>query len=362
MTSILGVLRNVDPNTPVSKLSEGIIYDAVNQVVEKWNVDANAVIGLFTAGRTTDKASEFLALAGNSEMAEVEPGSSPEPVTATGGNTVGFPLNTLARSVVGNFVTTAYMTTEKFSQQTDQILIAAAKSLRKKLLKRIFNNAPESFTDKEVYNAGAVTVYPLANGDGFIYNTMDGSFTEDTTVSNYFFSGYAASAISDTNNPFKTLGNQLWKYNGYGEGNQIFIINVDQREKVQSLTSFMKSGDAGVSYGADTDLALAQANIGSMTFIGRIDQYGPVYVWGNQPTGYITALKADPIEPAIKRRTDTAESGLPQGLFIKQYQDFQMNTHYEGWLRVGFGGYNRVGAAVMFLDAVGPYTVPATYA
>jgi hypothetical protein len=194
-----------------------------------------------------------------------------------------------------------------------------------------------------------------------VYPPVIGTDSE-ATDDHYLESGYAASAISDTNNPFVTIRDELEEHFGIpSDGSNIVVfVNNAQTAKVEALTDFVEVGDRFVIPGDNVDqLTGLPANLPGRV-LGRVSGCWAVE-WRWMPANYMTGIHMDAPRPIVAR-VDPADTGLGTGLqLVEVDREYPLQkSHYRH--RVGFGVGNRLNGVVMELGTGGTYTIPTAYA
>ncbi len=190
-------MRNVD---------QALIYNAVRDYLNITNGYRRTAYGLFVSG-TTEKISERIQLGMTGKMQRTRSsGAKPDAVRRSGSWDVGYPLEEFSDAVNTSDVDFAYMTPAEFQAHIDGVINRANETYRFEIFRRLMKNTDDTFTNER---DPSVTVKPLANGtSGELYWPVAGTNT-DATANYYAESGYAASAISDTNNPIATITDAL---------------------------------------------------------------------------------------------------------------------------------------------------------
>jgi hypothetical protein len=230
---------------------------------------------------------------------------------------------------------------------------------RHEVLYRVFNNTQDTFTDKR---HGTLTIETIANGDSVLYPPVEGSESE-ATEDHYLESGYASAAISDTNNPVKTLVEDL-VHHGVNRTEDIpvaIMINPAEVTAISALTNFVPYISGQINSGADTD----QVNLPSRAIpgkiIGYVRGYAWISVWNWMPANYMVAVNLEAPQP-IKMRVDPAETGLGGGGLQLLPEERNGVLTFNAWrLRFGLGAANRLSCAVMELGTGGTYSIPTAY-
>jgi hypothetical protein len=238
------------------------------------------------------------------------------------------------------------------------VFIQDQNTVRFEMLKALFNATERTFVD-EIH--GSLLIEPLANADAVTYPALPGVETPATDT-HYLESGYAASAISDTNNPFLTIRNEIREHFPQAAQDIVVFINSAQTAKVEDLTDYDPVGDANVRPGADADQVVnLPAGLPGMV-IGRTNNVW-VAEWDWIPSGYALGVNVAPGVPApLIMRVDPEETGLGQGLQLVATDDQHPweSSHYSH--RFGLGVGNRLNGVAFEFGSGGTYTVPTAYA
>lgn len=342
----------------INTLGQRVVYDAAIQLLEQYNAALNAAMGVFVE-RTTEDYKIRYKLPGGGRLQRRGGQAQSGAKKAYGAWDVALPLEDFGDQLVGDDVTLAYMTMDEFDRHLDTIMLADVNTVRFEMFKSIFNNTARTFVDP-LY--GSLTIQSLANGDSVTYPPVEGSETE-ATDDHYLESGYAAASISDSNNPFATIRDELEEHFGGGAsgGSNIAVfINNAQTAKTEALTDFDPVAQRFVSEGSNSDVADKGLPAG---LPGKLLGYtNGVWVieWRWVPANYMLGLHLDAPKPLLQR-VDPAATGLGQGLQLVATDDeypFEA-SHYRH--RFGLGVGNRLNGVVMELGTGGTYTIPTAY-
>lgn len=343
--------RNVD---------KSLLYDAVTDFVAHAVEETRMAQALFVQG-TTEKITEKYKLPMRGRMSKIKAGASPTPRTVVGAWDVGYDLENHEDMFQMTDVDFNYMTPDAFNNHIVGIVTIYQDTLRYEILRHLFNNTTLTFADDRF---GDISVRPLANGDSAVYPPAVGGSTERTALQQYLASGYASSAISDVNDPIKTLKALFVANFGVVQGgsNVIALINPNQEDKISALTDFIATPKRDVSRASDTEYTvggLQRLNSLSAEVIGSLHGVD-VATWSFIPEDYILAV--DGMNPApLKQRVDLSGTGLGSGALQLMESGNHAGQMYNRWrARMGFGVANRLNGAVMHLTA-GSYTVPSDY-
>lgn len=343
-----------------STVGQDVIYQVAADWVADRNADLQAATSAFISGMTEDFKARYRLPGGGFLQRRDEKGRFNN-VKVTGKWDVGFPLEDFGAAIGGDDVANAYMTAEELSLHVSTVVSQNVNTVRFELLRRLLNNTQRSFTDKI---RGTILVEPLANGDTVVYPPVLGSNTE-ATDDHYLESNYAASAISDTNDPYSTIANELTEHFGAvaGNSNIAVFINNAQAGVTRDLSEFVAFTDMGVIPGDDTATVANMNADGTLPgrVLGRMQDSGVwVMEWRHVPALYMIGIDVD-AEAPLKMRVDPAAVGLGQGLQLVGI-DEQFPYSNANWRnRFGIGAANRLNGVVMELGVGGTYTIPTGF-
>lgn len=332
------------------------VYDIAMEHVAMQNAALQQVLSIFIGEETSDYKRRY-KLPGSGRLQRMGANGAPGAVKANGEWDIALPLEDFGAAVAANRINRAYMTAAELSLHIDTVLIQNVNTLRYEMLRALFNSTAGTFVD-ELW--GSLTIQRLANGDSVVYPPVQGSESE-AADNHYLESGYAASAISDTNDPYVTIVDELEEHFGTPtSGSEIVVfINNAQRAKTEALTNFVEVTDRHVVPGANTDTVTGLPVLPGRT-IGRHKAGATVQEWRWIPANYQLAIHLGAPKPLIKR-IDPPDTGLPSGLtLVAEDEEFPFKTSY--WShRFGFGVGNRLNGVVMKLGTGGTYSVPSGY-
>jgi hypothetical protein len=343
-------LRNAD---------QQLVFDTTNQYIEMANQAHLLAMSAFVDPTPTTVAKERFKLPMTGRMQRVSEISAGKSVATYGGNDVAYPLENYMDRLALSDVDAAYLDPGSFQAHVDGMLSRAAAAKRHEILRRLFKNTDDTFVDPRL---GSLTVVPLADGGAELY-PVEGSDSLATDT-HHLESGYAAADISDTNNPYETLVNELVEHgtNMTDDVPVVAFIHPDQQNKTEALTNFVPYIPSQIAPGADTDDVLMPSRPIPGKVIGYIRGLCWVSVWRWVPTNYILATNLEGPAP-LKMRVDPVETGLGNGGLILLPEERHGQLTFNSWrLRFGIGTANRVGAAVMELGTGGTYGIPTEYA
>lgn len=356
--SIFGLLGLADNDRAfMAQIGQRVAFDAAEEYVRLHNAEVEQFLAVFLEA-TTEEYKERYKLPGGGRMQRRGGQAQSGAVKPYGGWDVAYPLEEFGDQLATDEVQAAYMTAGHLNNHMLTMRVRDMNNVRFEVLRALFNNTQRTFEDDHY---GNLLIEPFANGDAVVYPPVFGSESQ-TTDNHYLASGYAASGISDTNNPFVTIRKELEEHFGTpaGFGNTVAFINDAQVDKVEDLTDYVPLDDRFVKPGQDT----ATLADGLPTVPGRIiGRSNGVWIveWRWIPANYILAIDLDQPRP-LKRRVDPAGTGLPRGLsLITESDEYPFaKAHYRH--RFGLGVANRLNGVAMELTADASYDIPAAYA
>jgi len=359
MSTILGLAGlTASDYAYVNNANQELLYRGIEQYVSMANHDITVAASAFVDPIPTTNFKERYQLTMSGRMQRTSEETAGKPVARSGGWDVAYPLYNYHESVGLSDVDLAYMTPAELQAHVDGVIARSKNAKRHEILYRLFNNTQLTFTDKR---HGSLTIEPVANGDSALYPPVEGSDSE-ATEDHFLESGYAASAMSDTNNPYKTLVDDL-VHHGTNTTDDIPIvafIHPDQQTLTEALTNFVPYIPRQIQAGQDTDRILMPARPVPGKIIGYIRGMCWVSVWNWIPTSYIAAVNLAAPQP-LKMRVDP-QASLGSGNLVMLPEERNGVLTFNSWrLRFGIGASNRLGAAVMELGIGGTYSIPSAY-
>lgn len=339
----------------VNTIGQRVVYDAVTELLSEYTADLEAAKRVFIE-RTTEEYKFRYKLPGGGRMQRRGGQGRPGAVKANGNWEVALPIFDFGDAVADDDIAIAYMTLQELDRHLDTILIRNTNTVRHEMLYSLFNNTMRPFEDE---HWGTLNVQPLANGDSAKYPPVLGSMSE-ATENLYLESGYAASAISDVNNPLVTIRNKLESHFGATQGGSSVVVFVSQDEtaKVEALADFEPVPDRFLELGDNVNVPRDLPSVPGR-ILGRSNGCW-VVEWRWIPSGYMFGMHLDAPKPLLER-VDPVDTGLGQGLqlvAIHAAHPFQEAFYRH---RFGLGAGNRLNGVVMELGTGGTYTIPTVY-
>lgn len=334
-----------------------LLYDAVRMYVDRINSEIVRVNPIFIQEQTEAVKERYqLPMGGRMNERSQSGGTRGVAVRRAGNWDVGYPMNDFDEQVAATDIEIAYMSPAEFDAHVEGVATRYVNEMRWRILHAMFDNVQASFAD---FKLGTVTVEPLANGDSVVYPPTLGSMTE-ATDNHYLESGYAASAISDTNNPYVTVVEELTEHFGRETGgrNIVTFINQAQRALTEDLTDFTPVPDNFILVGDNVDVPTRLPSVPG-EIIGRTNGAW-VVVWDWIPANYLLSVHLEAPAPC-KLRVDPEGTGLPRGLAPVVKDDSHPIESMEWRARFGIAVGNRLNGVSMELGTGGTYTIPTAY-
>lgn len=357
MSGIFGVL-NLNDTDRVFMATEGqtVVLDLIQAHIALVNSEVDRLASIFVDKVTTDNKRRYKLPGGGflqRRFSQAQAGA----IKQTGQYDVAFPLEDFGAQIAASDIDMAYMTVQDLDKHISTVTEQNVATVRFELLKALFNNVVGTFIDPLW---GSLSIQPLANDDAVVYPPVVGSATE-ATEDHYLESGYAASAISDTNNPYVTIEAELLHHYGFTQGNDpvAVFIHGDQVAVTQDLTDFVELTDSFIVPGSQTAILSPIPTGYPGRIIGRTNGCWIVQ-WNWIPTGYMLGINFNEMPP-LEKRVDPADTGLGTGLQLVVTDEIYPWERSFWRHRFGYGSANRLNGVVMELASGGTYTIPTIY-
>lgn len=360
MSAIFGHLNISDTDRVFSStVGQRVIFDAATEYINRINAELAAVTAIFIDENTSEFKRRY-KLPGGGYLQRRGPDGRFAAVKAYGSWDVAFPLEDFGAQMSWNDVDRAYMTVGELDRHIQTVTLQSRNTQRFELLKAILNNTADTFTDPL---QGSLTIQPLANGDSVTYPPVLGAAAEATEDHYLESTSYAYTAISDTNNPIKTIVDELEEHFGTPDGGSNIVVFINQEETpyIEDLTDFDPVTDRFVRPGQDTDIPVNLPARMPGRIVGRCSGAW-IVEWRSIPAMYMIGIDADAPKPLVQR-IDPADTGLGQGLIlVPNVDDDQFPFHNSFWRnRFGLGAGNRLNGVVLELGTGGTYSIPSGY-
>ncbi len=360
MSGIFGILGLSDTDRSfVNTIGQRAVYDAASQLLAQYNDELNSAMSVFVETTTEDFKFRY-KLPGGGRL-QRRGGQAPSgSVKAYGSWDVAFPLEDFGAALGGDRVSLAYMTVQELDRHLNTIFTQDLNTVRFEMLYAMFHKTQRTFVDPI---QGSLSIEGFANGDTVTYPPVQGSESE-ATEDHYLGSAYAASAISDTNDPFVTIVDELEEHFGatVGGSNIAVFINNAQWAKTRALSDVNEISDSYLRMGASQNVPIdLPANLPG-TLRGRHNKGCWIVEYRWIPANYMLGVHLDAPKPLLQR-VDPADTGLPRGLNLVATSDESPLQDAQYVHRFGFGCGNRLnGVAMDMSNADSDYDIPTSYA
>lgn len=358
MANIYGLLGlNDGQRVMLSSIGQSAVYGAVQQYLAAYNAEIQTAMNIFVDENTSDYKRRYV-LPGGGMLQRRGGQTQSAAVKASCAWDVAFPLEEYGAQVAATLVDYAYMSSQDLARHLDSVRIQDLNTVRFAMLQALLNSSARTWTDPLW---GSLTIQPLANGDSVTYPPVLGSQSE-ATENHYIGSNYAASSISDSNDPIVTIVDELQEHFGAptGGGNIAVFVNNAQRAKLAALTEFIDLPDNFVRVGANTATPeTVPANLPGR-IIGRHNAGAWVVEWRQMPAAYMLGLDLDAPAPLVVRE-DPADTGLPRGLTLVSDNSVYPFTQSHYSHRFGVGVGNRLNGVAVQLVASTSYSTPSGF-
>lgn len=355
MSGIYGIIGVPDGDPSyVNTIGQVQVFEAAQKFLEMHNEDLDKAYSVFFETSVEIFKERYYAPGGG--RLQLRSGHTQSAaVKATSSWDVAYPLFDYGAQIAFTDVAIKKLKLPMLQRHLDTVRIQDMNTFRYEMLYAIFNSNTRAITDEE---HGSLTVMPLANGDSdTLYPPVIGSETQ-ATDNHYLESGYAATAISNSNNPYLTIREELAEH--WGDGDVAVFINPAETPETEALSDFDPVNDRYVRPGANTD-QIENSDFPNVPgkVIGRVSDVW-VVEWRYIPASYMVGI--DLMMPGpLKKRLDPAEQGFAEGLeLVSKDSRFPFDqSHYRN--RFGVGAGNRLNGVVMELGTGGTYTIPTAY-
>lgn len=351
MATIFGAMNISDVDVFSDSAGQMSAWTIINEYLTATQIDSDKAYSIFVAGETTDHTSRaFLPTGGYMQASRNT--SRPGARKLTGSWDVAFPIEDLRDQWAIDDVALAYMSAMQADANVKSLAQHYVNSKRLLILKALLNKTNATFTDEL---RGDLTIRRLANGDGSLFPPVLGT-VDAAEETHYIGSNYASSAISDTNNPFVTIRDELEEH--YGDAQIVAFVNNAQRAKIEALTAFIERTPSWTVPGADTTTVGGSIPGLPGRAIGSINDV-LVVEWRWIPADYILGVALDQPAPLMKR-VDIPASLRGFQLAAKQMEFPLIESFYRA--REGYGVMNRLNGVAIHVNASTTYTNPTAYA
>jgi len=354
MTVIAGALniQNAE-RVRINTVGQDVVFEIAAQYAQRASQEVLLASSVFVQGMT-ENYQERYKLGGSGYMSKSAGYDSAPAFKATGEWDVAYPLYQVHEALVATDVDLGYFTVAELDLQIGAKITRWRNQYRRDLLTALFKNTTTSFADPL---HGTLTVQPLANGDAVVYPPRVGAVTE-ATDDHYLETGYAVAAISNTNNPAKTLRAELSEHfeEAVGGSNVVMWADATTVDALSGLTDYVPVQDNYIRAGANADIPQNLPSVPG-TIRGRLSGVW-VVEWAAIPANYAYGQFLGAPAP-VKMRVDPSDTGFVQGALYLVQSDEKYPFRNSVWRsRYGFGVGNRLNGVCLEFGTGGTYTIP----
>lgn len=355
MFGYLGLEQLFEDQSQISDLTP--IWAQAEEAIRAYNAEMQKFIAPFA--QPTTQAQFRYKLPGGTNYQPLDDKGNPLPVSGFGHYDVGLPLRGAGTAFGDNLVTRAKLTPNEIARRTLEAVRADLDWMRRHMMAALFTNTDYPFSSVLTPEESDVIVRPLATvASGIEWLKRDGTMGTDE---HYLAQ---ASSISDTNNPFPVIYEELAEHpqNNVSAGAPVVAyIPTNLQESVMGLTSFIPTARMYIKEGSDTAVAVAGSQYGYfgdfLGIVGGANNSVVVRVWSHLPSNYIFAhaIGAGPIL-GMRQFPEPELQGV-----IATMRDVDGNYMEMQFRRfAGFGVLNPIGACVMRIGNAS-YAIPSGY-
>jgi hypothetical protein len=340
----------------IAQYGEDRAWSEVNAAMMAHNRQMLEILGVLVE-RTPDRQRRY-GSAASKNMQVADQFGRPQAQKVTAGVTLGFPLRLYEDALqwTRKFVQ-APGSAQQLAAEFDAILDADRRQVMYEIKSALFGPTNYTFTDVLIDNV-ALAVKRLANADSAaIPLGPNGESFNAATHTHYLFTASTALAAADLSALISTVLEHT------NRGTVQVWINSAQETAVRGLTGFVADIAAYIVRGGAATTDVTDQTLDLMNPQNRrIGMFGAAEIWVKPyiPSGYLAAISVgNPEAPIVFR---FREGG---GDLQLVFEDDNHPLRARGYEReFGCAVYNRVGAAVLFVDAgsAGAYTAPSLVA
>jgi hypothetical protein len=176
--------------------------------------------------RSVTFAKKRYKLPSGSTLQPLDQWGNPLPKQPSGSYEVALPIQGGGTAWGDNRVTRAKMTVADANDFTWMVMTEDMDWMARHVLAAIFTNITWTYTDDND-EIGDLTIQPLANNDSVVYTRKGGQSSTD----NHFLA--QANAISDTDNPFPTIKNELMEHPS-NSGDVVSYVPTNEVDDIKS--------------------------------------------------------------------------------------------------------------------------------
>jgi len=359
MSGIFGVLGVEDTEAALlDNIGQGLVFDAINDVLSYHNADVVAATSVFVKGETEKYLERWLAPGGGMmSPAGQDPFGPPPAIQRYGHWDVAYRLSEYAEAIASSRMGLAYMTLQELDAHLDTVMERNMARHRQLMLIALMESTDLTWDDTI---HGNLTIRRLANTGGQLYPALPGAAAE-ADDNHYIDAAYNVAGIAAATNPAVDLRDEIIEHFGgrLTTGTDILYLHgSDQTALLAGIAGYVSRADDKIDWGDDTDLAKMVGGIPGWLHGRGWGVWLAEWAWMPDEFGLAVLLG----KPPLMRRRDTVASGLPRGLtLVATEKSHPLQASYFSD-RFGYAVGNRLSAACIEINAGGAvYTPPAAY-
>ncbi len=364
MGILYGATGIKDSERPFTSITgQRLVWETTTELFARWSAEFEDMSRIFVQGMTPEHKLRYELPGGGEAEAIAFEETDFGDIRRTGNWDVAWPIWVTGSKLTRNRVSRAYMTMGQWEASIQTVFNINNNTQFRRMLSALFKNTNTTFSDP-IY--GDLTVVPLANNDSVVYPPLITS-TSEAAENYYLGASYAETGISNSNNPFRTIRDELEPRFGFTQGGSSIVVFVatSAMQYIELLADFFPTDDSKLMYGDDVTRVSGFPAAGMVPSTARVEGVCNgcwVVSWNRIPANYMIARDTT-TAPPLMARTDDVE-GLGDGSLQLLHSDREeffpdMTTR---WIqRIGYGVGNRLGALVLHLSGAGTYTIPTGY-
>ena len=327
-------------NTTVAKFGEDRAFEAITESFAAHNQLMNEMLDGFVE-KTTDRLRRYGG-PDSMSMEELDEFGTPDAQKIAAGETVAFPLRFYGIGLQWTRLFFQNAMASELAAQVTAMQDADVKAVQREIKLALFKAANYTFVDRRVDHI-SLAVKRLINADSSsIPIAPDGTTFDGSSHTHYHFSDAAALTAAEVT----TLIEDVLEH--FLSGEIELYINRAQEVWARALTGFTAFVDARIIPASTS--SVARGALDNVNLTNRaIGIFGPAVVWVKPwvPSGYVVAMHTGG-QKALAMRTREQGGGNLELLFDNEIYPLRARAMGREF---GIGVYNRLAAAVAFIDA-----------
>jgi hypothetical protein len=324
-------------NTTVAQFGMDRAFDAIETALEAHNEQVDEMLKLL-AEPSTD---QLRAYGGPDSMAmeELDEFGTPQAQKVTAGVNVGFPCKRYGAGLQWTRLWFRNKMASELAAQVTGLMDADFKLIQRELKKSLFLSANYTFIDRLHPKKLSLPVKRLVNADSqAIPLAPDGTSFTASTHTHYLGYGSSSYAAADLTAGIATVNEHFLS------GEVMVLINVAQEIATRAFTGFTALLPGSIIPSVNSNQVRGTLDVYNTTnrWIGDFNG-SPVWVKPWIPSGYVLFLHIGAEDKVLVNRTIQEGSGLELMYELDEYPLYSKSMDRE----IGFGVWNRVGAAVL---------------